>query len=96
MTTTLETRQQAAARVVPEFFDAYRRRDVVAMADLCCDNDDFKLRAVRDRGKQRFLRSEGKVHTVGRTIWTGPRPRVPDSVNHGHLTGRQRRWLRGG
>jgi ketosteroid isomerase-like protein len=57
--------------VATEFFDAYRRQDVEAMADLCTDNADFSYPPFEVWAKQRVMRGDGKVRTVGKVIWTG-------------------------
>lgn len=57
--------------VVREFFDAYQRQDVEMMADLCTDNADFSYIPFEVWGKQRVMRGDGKVRTVGKVIWTG-------------------------
>jgi hypothetical protein len=57
--------------VVTDFFDAYRRRDVEAMADLCTDNADFSYSPFEVWAKQRVMRGDGKVRTIGKVIWSG-------------------------
>ena len=81
MTTVTDTRQDLAARVATEFFAAYRRHDVVAMADLCSDNAGFDYPAFEVAGKQRVIHGDGKVHTIGRVIWTGLIHAFPDLAN---------------
>jgi steroid delta-isomerase-like uncharacterized protein len=80
MTTTLD-RTTAATGVVQEFFDAYRRHDVDAMVDLCTDNAGFTYVAFESWGKQRVLRGDGKVRTVGKAIWAGLIHAFPDLTN---------------
>jgi ketosteroid isomerase-like protein len=84
--TTTESRPTAAASeaLVREFFDAYRRQDVGAMTDLCADNADFSYIPYEVWGKQRVLRGDGKVKTVGKTIWTGLINSFPDLTNVVH------------
>ena len=60
-----------ATAVVTEFFDAYRRRDVEAMTDLCTDNADFSYIPFEVWAKQRVMRGDGKVRTIGKVIWSG-------------------------
>ncbi|MFK0009307.1 nuclear transport factor 2 family protein [Paenarthrobacter sp. NPDC090520] len=69
--TAAPTTAGAAVAVVTEFFDAYRRRDVVAMTDLCTDNADFSYIPFEVWAKQRVVRGDGKVRTIGRVIWSG-------------------------
>lgn len=82
MTTVTDTTQHLATRVATEFFDAYRRHDVIAMADLCSDNAGFSYPPFEVAGKQRVIHGEGKVHTIGRVIWTGLIHAFPDLANH--------------
>ena len=78
MTQTLE---KAPAEVVGEFFAAYREQDVPAMADLCADNADFHYLPVEIWGKQRVVRGDGKIHGIGRVIWSGLITAFPDLTN---------------
>ena len=57
--------------VVTEFFDRYRERDVVSMTDLCTDNADFSYIPFEVWAKQRVMRGDGKVRTIGKVIWSG-------------------------
>ncbi|RVU27677.1 hypothetical protein EOT10_05060 [Streptomyces antnestii] len=83
---TTESRPTAAASeaLVRAFFDAYRRQDVDTMTDLCSDNADFSYVPYEVWGKQRVLRGDGKVKTVGKTIWTGLVNSFPDLTNTVH------------
>jgi ketosteroid isomerase-like protein len=78
MTQTLE---RAPAETVADFFTAYRQHDVPAMADLCADNADFHYLPVEIWGKQRVIRGDGKVHGIGRVIWSGLIAAFPDLSN---------------
>ena len=69
---------EAAATVVTEFFDRYRAHDVEGMTDLCSMNADFYYVPVELWGKQRVLRGDGKVRTVGKPLWTGLIASFPD------------------
>ena len=51
------------------------------MTDLCSDNADFSYVPFEVWGKQRVLRGDGKVKTVGKTIWTGLIASFPDLTN---------------
>jgi len=72
---------QAAAGVVTEFFDRYRAHDVEGMTDLCAMNADFSYVPVELWGKQRVLRGDGKVRTIGKPLWTGLIASFPDLSN---------------
>jgi steroid delta-isomerase-like uncharacterized protein len=78
MTQTLEN---APADTVRAFFTAYRDHDVPAMADLCADNADFRYLPVEIWGKQRVVRGDGKVHGIGRVMWSGLITAFPDLSN---------------
>jgi ketosteroid isomerase-like protein len=67
--------------VVTEFFDAYRDRDLTAMTDLCTRNADFHYLPVEVWGKQRVIRGDGKVNTVGKAMWAGLITAFPDLSN---------------
>lgn len=82
--TTTESRRQVAADLVAEFFAAYQRHDIDAMTDMCSDNADFSYVPFEVWGKQRVLRADGKVKTVGKTIWAGLVNSFPDLFNHVH------------
>ncbi|MEV1296108.1 hypothetical protein [Pseudonocardia sp. NPDC049635] len=93
MTTTTSTRGPARtegtapidpAAVVDEFFAAYRRHDVHAMTDMCTDNAGFRYVPYEVWGKQRVLRGDGKVKTIGKTLWTGLIKSFPDLFNVVH------------
>jgi ketosteroid isomerase-like protein len=73
--------ENAPAGIVTEFFAAYRRHDVAAMADLCADNADFRYSPVEIWGKQRVVRGDGKVHGIGRAIWSGQITAFPGLSN---------------
>ncbi|ODU06041.1 MAG: hypothetical protein ABS81_05875 [Pseudonocardia sp. SCN 72-86] len=57
--------------IVTAFFDAYRAQDVEAMADMCTDNADFSYIPFEVWAKQRVMRGDGKVRTIGKVIWSG-------------------------
>lgn len=73
--------QELTTGVIADFFDAHRRRDVAAMAELCDENADFRYPAFEVWGKQRVVHGTGKVHTIGRVIWTGMAHAFPDLTN---------------
>jgi hypothetical protein len=66
---------------VTEFFDRYRAHDVDGMTDLCSINADFSYVPVEIWGKQRVLRGDGKVCTVGKPLWTGLIASFPNLSN---------------
>lgn len=69
------------AAVVSEFFDRYRAHDVHGMADLCSINADFSYPPFEMWGKQRVVRADGKVGTVGKAIWAGLIASFPNLSN---------------
>lgn len=73
-----------AAEVAERFFDAYRGHDVEGMVDMCSVNADFSYVPYEMWGKQRVLRGDGKVNTVGKTLWTGLINSFPDLYNRVH------------
>jgi ketosteroid isomerase-like protein len=77
---------ESAAAVVDEFFTRYRTRDVEAMTDLCSMNADFSYVPFEMWGKQRVLRGDGKVRTIGKPIWAGFIHAFPDLTNTVHTT----------
>ncbi|NKQ57683.1 ester cyclase [Amycolatopsis sp. K13G38] len=81
---TAPARTRKPADVVAEFFDRYRERDVVAMTDLCSDNCDFSYIPFEVWAKQRVVRGDGKVRTIGRVIWSGLINAFPDLGNTIH------------
>src|ERR1039458_4489632 len=83
MTTTQARTAETAAGGVTEFFDRYRAHDVNGMADLCSINADFAYVPVEMWGKQRVLRGDGKVATIGKPLWTGLILVCPDLTNSG-------------
>jgi ketosteroid isomerase-like protein len=84
MTTTQARTAESAAAVVTEFFGRYRDHDVNGMADLCSINADFSYVPVELWGKQRVLRGDGKVATIGKPLWTGLISAFPDLTNTVH------------
>lgn len=83
MTETTERGRTAesAAAVVTEFFGRYRAHDVEGMTDLCSINADFSYVPVELWGKQRVLRGDGTVATVGKPLWAGLIASFPDLSN---------------
>jgi ketosteroid isomerase-like protein len=75
---------ESAAGVVTEFFDRYRAHDVEGMTDLCSINADLSYIPVELWGKQRVLRGDGKVATIGKPLWTGLIASFPNLSNTVH------------
>ncbi|WP_067673198.1 nuclear transport factor 2 family protein [Nocardia miyunensis] len=74
-------RAEQSAAVATDFFDRYRAHDVDGMAELCTVNAEFSYPAFEVWGKQRVVRGEGKVATVGKPIWRGLITAFPDLTN---------------
>jgi hypothetical protein len=70
-----------AVEVVTVFFDAYRDQDVERMVELCTDNADFHYVPFELWGRQRVIRGDGKVRTIGKVIWTTLIDSFPDITN---------------
>src|ERR1700678_231506 len=81
---TLPRTAESAAGVVTEFFDRYRAHDVEGMIDLCAVNADFSYVPLEIWGKQRVLRGDGKVATIGKPLWSGLIASFPDLTNVVH------------
>ena len=73
-----------AAETVDAFFEAYRNHDTLGMVDLCTDNADFSYVPYEIWTKQRVIRGDGKVATLGRPIWEGLINSFPDLSNEVH------------
>ncbi len=71
-----------AVEVVNAFFDAYRAHDVEGMVELCSDNADFHYMPVELWTRQRVIRGDGKVRTIGKPLWTTLIDSFPDLTNH--------------
>jgi|HubBroStandDraft_2_1064218.scaffolds.fasta_scaffold142827_2 ketosteroid isomerase-like protein len=70
-----------ATRAVEAFFDAYRARDVESMVGACSDRADFHYVPFEMWGKQRVLRGDGKVRSIGKVLWRGLIESFPDLTN---------------
>jgi hypothetical protein len=75
---------ESAAGVVTEFFTRYRAHDVHGMGDMCGINADLSYVPIEVWGKQRVLRGDGKVGTIGKPLWTGLINAFPDLSNSVH------------
>ena len=69
------------ASVVKSFFEAYREHDVERMVDLCDDMAVFRSVPFELWRKQRVIRGDGKVGTIGKILWTGLIEAFPDLSN---------------
>ena len=70
-----------STNVVKSFFDAYREHDVERMADLCDDMAGYRSVPFELWRKQRVIRGDGKVSTIGKPLWTGLIEAFPDLTN---------------
>jgi hypothetical protein len=75
------TNSVGAVDVVATFFDAYRDHNVERMVELCTDNADFHYVPFELWGRQRVIRGDGKVRTIGKVIWTTLIDSFPDMTN---------------
>lgn len=75
------TTAEIATKVANEFFDLYRDHDVAGMSDLCTPNANFEYIPFEVWAKQRVVRGDGKVSTIGRVIWSGLINAFPDFGN---------------
>jgi steroid delta-isomerase-like uncharacterized protein len=71
----------SSTNAVHEFFGAYRRHDVERMVEFCTDTADFRYVPVEFWGRQRVVRGDGKVRTIGKIFWTGLIDAFPDLTN---------------
>jgi ketosteroid isomerase-like protein len=69
------------ARLVKCFFEAYREHDVERMVDLCDDMARYRSVPLELWRKQRVIRGDGKVRTIGKILWTGLIESFPDLSN---------------
>jgi len=67
--------------VVRSFFDAYREHDVERMAGLCDEMAGYRSVPFELWRKQRVIRGDGKVTTIGKILWTGLIEAFPDLTN---------------
>ena len=57
----------SATDVVTGFFEVYRNHDTEQMVDLCDLGADFSYVPFEAWGRQRVVRGDGKVCTIGKT-----------------------------
>jgi len=77
---SITSTETAGVQTVTAFIDAINRGDVVAMVELCSLNADFHYIPFEMWGKQRVVRADGKVRTIGRPLWQGRADAFPDLV----------------
>lgn len=77
-TTSPPVTHSPAGTVARSFFEAYAAHDVDAMTDLCTHNADFHYTPFEVWGKQRVMRGDGKVCTIGKLLWKGLINAFPD------------------
>ena len=73
--------QTTPSATVTSFFDAYRAQDVEGMIDLCDERAGFNYVPVEFWGRQRVVRGDGQVSTIGKVFWTGLIDAFPDLTN---------------
>jgi steroid delta-isomerase-like uncharacterized protein len=78
------TSEQTARDAVEAFFEAYRAHDVGRMVELCSEGADLRYVPVEMWARQRVVRADEKVVTVGRPIWTQLIDSFPDLTNQVH------------
>jgi steroid delta-isomerase-like uncharacterized protein len=71
----------SAVEVITAFFDAYRAHDLERLVELCSDNADFHYIPFEVWGRQRVIRGDGKVRTIGKALWTTLIDAFPDLTN---------------
>ena len=71
----------SACDVVRRFFDAYREHDVEAMVSACSECAEVHYVPFELWGKQRVLRGDGMVRSIGKVLWTGLIESFPDLSN---------------
>jgi ketosteroid isomerase-like protein len=71
----------SAICAVQRLFDAYRAHDIEAMVEACSECAEFRYVPFELWGKQRVLRGDGKVRSIGKILWTGLVESFPDLTN---------------
>ena len=69
------------AQVVESFLDAYRTHNVERMVDLCDNMATFRSVPFEVCRRQRIVRGNGHVCTIGKLLWTGLIDAFPDLTN---------------
>lgn len=71
----------AATDTVEAFFEAYRDHDVDRMVDLCTESAAFRYVPFEVWLRQRVIRADERVRTVGKPLWTALIDAFPDLTN---------------
>jgi steroid delta-isomerase-like uncharacterized protein len=71
----------SAVEVITAFFEAYRAHDLERMVELCSDNADFHYIPFEVWTRQRVIRGDGKVRTIGKVLWATLIDAFPDLTN---------------
>ncbi|MBM3363438.1 MAG: hypothetical protein FJY42_12390 [Betaproteobacteria bacterium] len=66
---------------VRRFFEAYKAHDLDAMVAMCDFNADMDYVPFEVARRQRVVRGTGKVHGIGKTIWSALIDAFPDLSN---------------
>jgi steroid delta-isomerase-like uncharacterized protein len=80
----MSSRSETGLAVAQEFFDLHRKRDLLAMAELCAPRAKFDYVPFVSHDKQRVVHGTGHVNGVGRTIWGLGFRAFPDLTNKVH------------
>jgi steroid delta-isomerase-like uncharacterized protein len=80
----VSTRSETGLAVAEEFFNAHRKRDAIAMAELCAPRAKFDYVPFVSHDKQRLVHGAGYVNGVGRAIWGLGFRAFPDLTNKVH------------
>lgn len=75
---TIQMDPAAFEATTHRFFEAFSDHDVDAMVDMCAEDADFSSVPFEMWGRQRVLRGDGKVCTIGKPIWKGYIGAFPD------------------
>ena len=65
-------------RIAVDFFQAFSDHDVDKMVAMCSEDADFSSIPFEMWGRQRVLRGDGKVCTIGKPIWKSFIASFPD------------------
>jgi steroid delta-isomerase-like uncharacterized protein len=77
----MSKRSEAATKTVEDFFAAHKKRNVIAMAELCSTRATFDYVPFVNHDKSRRVTGTGYVNGVGRTIWGLGFRAFPDLTN---------------
>jgi steroid delta-isomerase-like uncharacterized protein len=77
----MSKRSETATKTVEDFFAAHKKRNVIAMADLCSPRASFDYIPFVQHDKSRRVTGTGYVNGVGRTIWGLGFRAFPDLTN---------------